>query len=289
MNRQIPGWVKKRVTCNENYSRTRAVLKELSINTVCESAVCPNIYECFCKNYASFMILGNRCTRDCRFCGVDHLSAAASAPDDPGEPAKIAEAVREMAMEYVVITSPTRDDLPDGGASQFAAVAELIRKENPSVKVELLIPDFRGNTESLKKVIDAKPCIISHNIETVERLYPSIRPSSCYDTSMNVLREIKKNGIKTKSGFMLGLGEKESEVMDLMSRIRETGCDYLVIGQYLKPSKQAVDVVEYIHPDIFKKIEKAGKQIGFENVFAGTFYRSSYFAEQLIEGKNGCR
>ena len=228
------------------------------------------------------MILGTRCTRNCLFCGVNRSSSQSMLPIDRAEPIRIAEGIKKMGMNYAVITSPTRDDLPDGGASQFAAVTKLIKAENPSVTVELLIPDFKGDTTLLKSVLFAGADIVSHNIETVKNLYPSIRPSSCYTTSINILREIAKNGFVAKSGFMLGLGETEHEVIDLMRQIRQTGCTYLVIGQYLKPAKQAVDVKEFIHPDIFKKYEEIGKSMGFKNVFAGPFYRSSYMAEQLL-------
>ncbi len=278
----IPCWIKKTIRVNDKYENTISLLKELSIKTVCESAVCPNIYECFCKSYVSFMILGTRCTRNCLFCGVNRSSPQSMLPVDRAEPIRIAEGIKKMGMNYAVITSPTRDDLPDGGASQFAAVTKLIKAENPSVTVELLIPDFKGDTTLLKSVMFAGADIVSHNIETVKNLYPSIRPSSCYTTSINILREIAKNGFVAKSGFMLGLGETEHEVIDLMRQIRQTGCTYLVIGQYLKPAKQAVDVKEFIHPDIFKKYEEIGKSMGFKNVLAGPFYRSSYMAEQLL-------
>lgn len=205
-----------------------------------------------------------------------------STPPDEKEPENIAKAVGLLGMKYVVITSPTRDDLPDGGAEQFALTVREIKKISQDTIVELLIPDFNGSIESMEKVFHAKPDVISHNIETVPSLYPVIRPSSDYKTSLSVLRTIKKNGFITKSGFMLGLGEEKKEVMDLLYSIKETGCDYLVIGQYLKPSKNAVDVKEYITPEIFKEYEETGKKIGFKNVFAGTFYRSSYLAEKLI-------
>lgn len=284
MERQnVPCWIKKRAGVNDSYIRTKALLKELSLNTVCESAVCPNIYECFCKNYATFMILGNKCTRDCRFCGVDRLSEKDEMVIDSGEPARIAGAVKKMGMGYVVITSPTRDDLADGGASQFAALTKLLKYENPPVRVELLVPDFNGDEKSLMKVIDARPDVISHNMETVQSLYRSVRPSSDYARSLKVLEKTAKKGAAAKSGFMLGLGEKKEEVLDLMEQIKQTGCAYLVIGQYLKPSKDAVDVQEFIHPDIFKEYEEAGRSMGFKNIFAGTFCRSSYMAEQLVE------
>lgn len=277
----IPGWIKKRVSTGEQSVKVRQMLKDLAIDTVCESAVCPNIHECFCRGYASFMILGNRCTRGCRFCGVRPLTASVT-PDEK-EPAKIAGAVKQLGMRYVVITSPTRDDLPDGGAGQFAAVTEKIRDVNPGTKIELLIPDFRGNTAHLEKIFDSKPDVISHNIETVPSLYPVVRPAADYEISISVLKAVKENGFVTKSGFMLGLGEKKTEVLSLLHTLKDAGCDYLVIGQYLRPSKDAFPVKEFISEAVFNEYEITGKKMGFRNVFAGTFYRTSYLAEQLFE------
>jgi len=280
MEQTIPLWVKKKVRVGKEYERARQMLKDLSINTVCESAVCPNIYECFGKRYVSFMILGNRCTRNCKFCGVSRLLK--TEPPDEKEPENVATAVRQLGMQYAVITSPSRDDLPDGGAEHYARTTEKIRSVNPKTKIELLIPDFRGDETSLEKVFASRPDVISHNIDVVPSLYPSVRPLSSYETSMSVLKMTKENGFITKSGIMLGLGEKKEEVLKLLQEIKETGCEYLVIGQYLRPSKRSMPVKEFIHEDVFKEYEEAGKKIGFKNVFAGTFYRSSYMAEKLI-------
>jgi len=277
----IPGWVKKRVRTDGESEKVRRLLKELSVNTVCENAVCPNIYECFCRGYASFMILGDRCTRNCRFCGVSH--SGRPGPVDKREPRNISEAIRRLGMRYAVITSPTRDDLPDGGANQFAEVTSKIRSTNPETKIELLIPDFRADEESLKTVFDSRPDVISHNVETVPSLYPSVRPSSDFGTSMRVLRTVKENGFTTKSGFMLGLGETLEEVIYLMQALKGTGCDYLVIGQYLKPSRNALPVAEFLEEGLFKEYAETGKRMGFKNVFAGTFHRSSYMAESLLK------
>ncbi len=277
----IPGWIKKRVSSGGDSEKVRILLRELSINTVCESAVCPNIYECFCKGYASFMILGNCCTRNCMFCGVSPLRK--TVPPNSEEPHRIADAVKKLGMKYAVITSPTRDDLPDGGAGHFAEVTEEIRALNPGTKIELLIPDFRGNEESLKKIFLARPDIISHNIETTKALYESVRPSSNYETSINVLKTVKKNGFAAKSGFMLGLGETKEDVLSLMYELKSAGCDYLVIGQYLRPSKKAFPVREFVKEDVFRNMEEAGRRMGFKNIFAGTFYRSSYMAEKLLQ------
>lgn len=277
----VPDWVKKRAGIGGESEKVRKLIKELSLNTVCESATCPNIYECFCKGYASFMILGNKCTRGCRFCGVSRLQK--TEPPDEQEIKNIATAVKQLKMHYVVITSPTRDDLTDGGATHFAEVTRQIRNASPETKIELLIPDFRGNKDNLQTVFDAKPDIISHNIETVPSLYPLVRQSSDFKTSINILKTIKKNNFVTKSGFMLGLGETREEVLSLMDILKDTGCDYLVIGQYLKPSKDALPVKEFIQEEVFKEYAKTGRQMGFQNIFAGTFYRSSYMADQLLE------
>jgi lipoyl synthase len=280
MEQTIPLWVKKKVRVGEEYEKVRQMMRRLSINTVCESAVCPNMYECFGKRYVSFMILGDRCTRVCRFCGVSQLHK--TEPPDEKEPENIAVAIKELGMRYAVITSPSRDDLTDGGAKQYARTTEEIRNISSGTKIELLIPDFKGDIKSLETVFASKPDVISHNIDTVPSLYPSIRPLSSYETSMNVLKMTKENGFITKSGIMLGLGEKKEEVIKLLYEIRDTGCEYLVIGQYLRPSKKAIPVVEFLHEDIFKEYEETGKNLGFKNVFAGTFYRSSYMAERLI-------
>ncbi len=281
IQQRIPGWIKKRACSGGDSEKVRLLLNELSVNTVCESAVCPNIYECFSGGYASFMILGNRCTRNCRFCGVSPLKE--TVPPEAGEPEKIALAVKKLGMKYAVITSPTRDDLPDGGAGHFAAVTEKIRSLNPATKIELLIPDFKGNEESLKTIFRSKPDVISHNVETTHALYTSVRPSSDYATSIKILKTVKNNGFIVKSGFMLGLGEKREDVLALMLELKETGCDYLVIGQYLRPSKKALPVESFVEEREFRELEEAGRKLGFKNIFAGTFYRSSYMAEKLTQ------
>jgi len=227
------------------------------------------------------MILGNLCTRNCKFCGVSRVSK--TVPPDAEEPDKIASAIKKLGMRYAVITSPTRDDLPDGGAGHFAAVTEKIRALNPGTKIELLIPDFKGNEDALEKIFRAKPDVISHNIETTEALYKSVRPSSDYATSIKILKTVKNNGFAAKSGFMLGLGEKKEDVLLLMHELKETGCDYLVIGQYLRPSKKALPVKEFVKENVFKELEETGRRMGFKKIFAGTFYRSSYIAEKLIQ------
>jgi lipoic acid synthetase len=276
---KIPFYVKKRVSSNDEFLYMKNLLKEYGVNTVCESAVCPNIYECFGKKYASFMILGNICTRNCKFCGV---SKGKPEKVDEKEPEKIAGIVKKLKMKYVVITSVTRDDLPDAGANHYAKVTEAIKRISPETKIELLIPDFKGDLNFLKIVFNSRPDIISHNIETLPSLYPIIRPRSNYKISMEVLSEIKKNGFITKSGFMLGLGEKEEEIFKLMEEILNKGCDILVVGQYLKPAKNGYEVRKFYTEDFFLKIKEYGLKIGYKKVFSGIFYRSSYLAENSI-------
>lgn len=274
--KKVPSYIKKRFSCISEYEYIKSLLKDLNIHTVCENAICPNIYECFGRKYVSFMILGNVCTRNCKFCGV---SKGNPEPVDEEEPSKIAEIVRKLEMKYVVITSVTRDDLIDGGATQFAKVTQKIKEKSPDTRIELLIPDFKGNTSSLEIIFNSKPDIISHNIETVKTLYPIIRPKSDYEISLKILSEIKKNGFTTKSGFMIGLGEKEEEIFKLMEEILKTGCDILIVGQYLKPSKKGYEVKKFYNEDFFERIEGYGIQIGFKKVFAGIFYRTSYLAD----------
>jgi len=279
MDIKIPKWIKKRVHMSENYYFVKNLLDEYGINTVCKSAVCPNIYECFSKKYVSFMILGNICTRNCKFCSV---KKGKGEKIDEKEPEKIAEIVEKLDMKYVVITSVTRDDLPDGGASHFVKVVKKIKERSKKTIVEVLIPDFCGKKKNLEILFKSMPDIISHNLDTTSSLFPEIRPASNYDASLSVLKEIKKNGFISKSSFMLGLGEKKEDVFKLMDDLRKVDCDYLVVGQYLSPDKNSYPVKEFIHPDFFKKIEEKGKKMGFKNVFAGTFCRSSYLAENLL-------
>lgn len=272
--KKIPEYIKKRVSIeNTNYFYLKQLIKIYRINTVCESAACPNIYECFGRKYASFMILGNICTRNCKFCSVNKGNPEEI---DKDEPEKISEIVKRLKMKYVVITSVTRDDLPDGGAEQFAITTEKIREKSYQTKIELLIPDFKGKISNLKIVFNSKPDVISHNIETVPSLYPFIRPKADYTRSIEILSEIKKNGFITKSGFMIGLGEKEDEIFKLMEEILKTGCDYIVVGQYLKSSKYGIDVKKYYSEEFFEKIREYGIKIGFKDVFGGIFFRSSY-------------
>ncbi|MDD5686731.1 MAG: lipoyl synthase [Elusimicrobia bacterium] len=280
----VPSWLKKRVSAENKTSRVSKSLAGKKINTVCQSAVCPNINECFNRGTATFMILGDVCTRSCMFCAVKKGKPELT---DPAEPERIAEAVKELGLLYAVITSVTRDDLEDGGAQFFADTVEAIYSINPKIKVEVLIPDFQGNEKSIKKVVDSKPAVIGHNVEMVPSLYNRIRPQAVYERSLHVLEIIKNmdKNIYTKSGLMLGLGEKYEDVIDVMKNLRKVNCDLLTIGQYLKPDKNCVPVDRYVTPEEYKEYEKVAYKLGFHSVASGPFVRSSYNAEKLLDNQ----
>lgn len=275
-----PDWLKIKLSETGKVIGTERMLKSLSLHTVCQEANCPNLPECFGRQTATFMILGKVCTRQCTFCNVDKGEPQRV---DPQEPAHVAEAVTKLKLKHVVITSVTRDDLPDGGAGHFAQVIERIRETVGQITIEVLIPDFRGDREALSLVVHAKPHILNHNLETVPRLYPGVRPQASYVRSLKLLKQAKEldSGIRTKSGIMVGLGEKEKEVGELMKDLRAIECDFFTIGQYLAPSQKHHPVVEYIHPEIFAKYKNLGEAMGFQYVAAGPFVRSSYHADEV--------
>lgn len=282
MHTKRPEWLKIKLRGGEGIEHVEGLIKSLSLHTVCEEANCPNLMECFSRKTATFMILGRVCTRNCTFCNVTKGQVQ---PVDLKEPFHVAEAVKELGLKHVVITSVTRDDLPDGGAGHFANVIKSIKEADAKVIVEVLIPDFEGDQDALLKVIEARPEIINHNIETVPRLYPEVRPMAGYQRSLELLKSIKPvdKDILTKSGIMLGLGETEEEVIEVMKDLRSVDCDLLTIGQYLAPSKNHHPVVEYIHPDVFEKYRKTGLDLGFKHVASSPFVRSSYHADQVSE------
>lgn len=284
MYRKKPDWLKIRIRSGQEKTEVEEILKKYSLNTVCEEANCPNKMECFSKHTATFMILGRNCTRNCTFCNVNK---AIPEPVNEQEPLNIANAVNELQLKHVVITSVTRDDLSDGGAEHFARVTRQIKKKN-AVTVEVLIPDFQGVMEPLKKVINAKPEIINHNVETVPRLYKMVRPMALYSRSLEVLKRVKSidKHIYTKSGIMVGLGEKENEIRGVLKDLRSAGCELLTIGQYLAPSLKHYPVKEYIHPEIFKKYKKKALEMGFKCVMSGPLVRSSYNAAAVY---NSCK
>jgi len=277
---QKPEWLKVRLL-NEDLNRMEAFLKSMSLNTVCQSANCPNMGECFARKTATFMIMGNICTRNCRFCAVEKGHPQ---PLDEDEPRRIAEAAQKLGLKHVVVTCVTRDDLPDGGASHFAkTIYEL--KKLPGVTVEVLVSDFMGKEESIAQVVEAKPDIINHNVETVPRLYPNVRPKADYLRSLNLLKKSKELNpyILTKSGIMVGLGETEEEVIQVMKDLRSVDCDMMTIGQYLRPSAKHIEVAEYVTPQQFKRYEEIGYELGFKYVASGPLVRSSYHADEGLK------
>jgi len=281
VSRRLPEWIReKRINLAELHE-IKSLLREKALHSVCESLACPNRTECFSRGTATFMILGDICTRSCGFCNV--TTARPYAPPSIDEPNSVAEAAKRMGLRHVVVTSVTRDDLPDGGARQFAATIRALRAELPDAAVEVLTPDFRGNREAIRMVVEAKPDYYNHNVETVPRLYDFVRPGSRFERSLSVLREAKRLDpeIVTKSGFMLGLGERRGEVIEVMQRLLETRCEILTIGQYLQPKREKLDVVEYVHPSVFDDYREIGERLGFRAVFSGPFVRSSYMAEEL--------
>ncbi|MCF7948157.1 MAG: lipoyl synthase [Spirochaetia bacterium] len=275
-----PEWLRVPIRSGGNLNSVKRLLKELHLNTVCEAANCPNRMECFSSRTATFMILGDICTRNCRFCDVPVGKAQAVQPD---EPARLAQAVVELGLVHVVITSVTRDDLPDGGAGHFAATVQAIRAQKPEATIEPLIPDLQGNQDALKTVLDSGPDILNHNLETIPRLYSQVRPQADYRQSLEVLRAAKQLNprVYTKSGLMVGLGESVGEIETVMDDLRSVDCDFLTIGQYLPPSKGHFPVAEYIHPDTFKAYQRTGYQKGFAFVASAPFVRSSYKAAEM--------
>lgn len=272
-----PDWLRKKVNQGEQEAMRR-LLGELRLNTVCQQALCPNISECFSCGQATFLILGRNCTRLCSFCNVEKTTPL---PVDVDEPGRVAEAVKSLNLSHVVITSPTRDDLPDGGAGLYAATVGAIRNASPATRIELLIPDFKCEPGSIGVVTASSPHILGHNVETVPRLY-HIRSGSNYQRSLEVLKICRKLSpdIRTKSGIMLGMGETGEEVQQVFADLRTAGCSYLSIGQYLAPSRRHYPVQEYIQPDMFDKYRESALQMGFSHVESGPYVRSSYHAGQ---------
>lgn len=285
-----PIWLRKRISANNiNAIKVEHILKDEALHTVCESALCPNISECFNQGTATFLILGDICTRNCRFCAI---KKGKPNPVDSEEPKKVAKAVELLGLKYVVITSVTRDDLPKGGAEEFKETILEIRKINPKVKIEVLIPDFKGDKSALNEVLSVSPDVLNHNMETVPSLYPTVRPMADFERSLNILCWTKEcnSNIITKSGVMVGLGETEEELYLTFKMLADVGCDILTIGQYLQPTKEHISVKEYLSPEKFKKIEELAYKAGLKYVVSGPFVRSSYFAhkgyEKILEVKN---
>lgn len=280
-----PAWLKTRLPKGGDYQRVTRLLAKAELHTVCQEAACPNMFECFSKDTATFMILGTHCTRHCRFCNVTALPPS---PLDPLEPQRVARAVQDLNLRYVVITSVTRDDLPDGGAGHFAATIQAVKtlgkKTDQTIRVEVLIPDFKGDVDALKIVVDANPDVINHNIETVAPLYPKVRPEALYHRSLDLIRNTKRlrPDMPTKSGIMVGLGETFRELEQTLEDLVAHDCDILTIGQYLQPTTTHLTVEKFYTPEEFESLEKTAKSIGFRHVAAGPFVRSSYKAKDLF-------
>lgn len=277
-----PAWLKRTLPKGTEYEKVRAVLGRGKLHSVCQEAKCPNIWECFSQETATFLILGDRCTRNCRFCAIAH---GPSGQPDPGEPARVAEAAASMGLSYVVVTSVTRDDLPDGGAGLFAETINEIRKKMPNALVEVLIPDFQGNTRALQAVLEAGPDVLNHNLETVPRLYPRARPEAVFSRSLDLLKNARAYtpDIPTKSGLMLGLGESPEEVVLTLKDLLGVGCSVLTLGQYLQPSKEHLLVERYVPPEEFGSWREKALNMGFSQVASGPFVRSSYHAKDLFQ------
>lgn len=275
-----PDWLKTRISSGEDYRKTKKVVKEHQLHTICESGKCPNQAECWSAGTATFMILGNTCTRSCQFCNVN-----TGKPEDvdPFEALRVAKSIKLMGLKHAVITSVDRDDLKDGGASAWKRTVELTRKHNPGITIETLIPDFKGEWENLKPIIEVAPEIVSHNMETVRRITPQVRVQAKYDRSLEVLNQLNFGGIqKTKSGIMVGLGEFKDEVLETMDDLRKVGVSILTIGQYMQPTKKHLAVAEFVHPDTFEFYKKEGLKRGFAHVESGPLVRSSYHAEKHL-------
>lgn len=281
MNLRKPDWLKLKIQTSKEKVEVERILNRLSLHTVCAEARCPNLMECYGRKTATFLILGQYCTRHCTFCNVHKGTPR---PPEEDEPQRVAEAIAALRLKHAVITSVTRDDLPDGGASKFVAVITAVRRLNLETTVEVLIPDFQGDAEALQMVIKAEPEVLNHNVETVPRLYPEVRPDADYQRSLTLLRRVKAENPKilTKSGVMVGLGEKEEELVRVFIDLRKAGCQLLTIGQYLAPSNQHHPVVDYLSPETFARYQKIGERLGFSHVIAGPLVRSSYRAAEVL-------
>ncbi len=284
---RIPEWLRLKLPRNSAFTQTRGLIEELGLNTVCESAKCPNHWECWSKGTATFMIAGDRCTRACGFCAVN---TSKPLPLENDEPNRVAEAVFRMKLKHVVITAVARDDLQDGGANHFRETIDAVRLLNPEIIIEVLVPDFLDKDDSLDMVLNARPEIFNHNLETIRRLTPKVRSRANYERSLSVLKKVKERGegnIYTKSGIMLGLGETESELFESLSDLRSANCDMLTLGQYLQPSLCHLPVVNYVTPSKFEEYGAKARDMGFMHVSSGPMVRSSYHADEFQLPPNG--
>ena len=282
-SRRLPDWIRQKKLNLASLREMKTMLRERELHSVCESLACPNRSECFSRGTATFMILGDVCTRSCGFCNV--TTGRPYAPPSPDEPRAVADAARRLGLRHVVVTCVTRDDLADGGASQFAATIGELRAALPQAAVEVLTSDFRGNLEAVQTVVAARPDYFNHNVETVPRLYDFVRPGSRFERSLSVLRHAKECDptVVTKSGLMLGLGERREEVVEVLERLVQSHVEIVTIGQYLQPKREKLDVVEYVHPDVFDQYRDIALELGFRAAFSGPFVRSSYMADVVAD------
>ena len=278
---RLPDWIREKKLNLSSLREMKTMLRERELHSVCESLACPNRTECFSRGTATFMILGDVCTRSCGFCNV--TTGRPYAPPSSDEPRAVAETARRLGLKHVVVTCVTRDDLEDGGAQQFAETIRELRLALPQAAVEVLTSDFRGNLASVRTVVEARPDYFNHNVETVPRLYDFVRPGSRFERSLGILREARRVDptVVTKSGLMLGLGERREEVVDVLQHLRASGVEIVTIGQYLQPKREKLDVVEYVHPTVFDEYRDLGQSLGFRAVFSGPFVRSSYMADMV--------
>lgn len=283
---RLPDWIREKKLNLASLRDVKSLLRENNLHSVCESLACPNRTECFSRGTATFMILGDVCTRSCGFCNV--TTGRPYAPPSAEEPRAVAETARRMGLRHVVVTCVTRDDLADGGAQQFAETIRELREALPEAAVEVLTSDFRGNMASVRTVVEARPDYFNHNVETVPRLYDFVRPGSRFERSLSVLREARRiePEVVTKSGLMLGLGERRDEVVDVLECLRASEVEIVTIGQYLQPKREKLDVVEYVHPSVFDEYRQIGESLGFRAVFSGPFVRSSYMADVVAESSS---
>ena len=277
---QKPKWLRVKLPTGEAYREVRNIVSEHKLHTICESGHCPNMGECWGEGTATFMILGNICTRSCGFCNVN---TGKPLEVDVLEPGRVAQSVKLMGVKHAVITSVDRDDLPDGGAEIWAQTVRAIRHQSPGTTLETLIPDFAGKWDNLQKIIQVAPEVVSHNIETVRRLTKSVRIQAKYDRSLEVLKRLGDAGLRSKSGIMLGLGETKEEVIEAMQDLRAVGCQVVTLGQYLQPTPKHLPVAEFVHPDVFAELDELGREMGFRHVESGPLVRSSYHAEKHVK------
>ncbi len=278
-----PHWLKVDLTGKGAFYRVRQLVDVQNLHTVCQSARCPNIGECWAKKTATFMILGDNCSRNCTFCAISHGALEAV---DPDEPRRVAEAVKSLDLRYAVVTSVTRDDLPDGGAGAFARTIAAIRTANPGCRIEVLIPDFAGSKEALMTLLAQNPDVLNHNLETVEELYPRVRPQANYHRSLDLLDSARRHGARTKSGLMLGVGESRDQLIKTLRDLRNIDCQIITLGQYLPPSRHHLPVERFVEPTEFAELRRLGLEMGFPHVESGPLVRSSYHAEEAADSAN---